>query len=171
MAHDGQVAPLKTKGDMAELIVAADLVKRGFRVAFPFGEDCDFLQEVRLVHLQLGPADQFVHAVREPLVIFVHYARGALVEVVNHLTGDPADGSEMPFGYICTKDELGDCRIRFQYKWGQKRFGTRATKRRDLQLEDLSRDRLYEFALIAAPIRLRGATGSPLRPLAFPLRS
>jgi hypothetical protein len=36
------VAPLKTKGDMAELIVAADLVKRGFRVAFPFGEDCDF---------------------------------------------------------------------------------------------------------------------------------
>jgi kynurenine formamidase len=40
-----------------------------------------------------------------------------------------------------------------------------------LNLEDLSRDRLYEFALIAAPIRLRGATGSPLRPLAFPLRS
>lgn len=27
---------------MAELIVAADLVKRGFRVAFPFGEDSDF---------------------------------------------------------------------------------------------------------------------------------
>jgi hypothetical protein len=36
------VAPLKTKGDLAELIVAADLVKRGFRVAFPFGEDCDW---------------------------------------------------------------------------------------------------------------------------------
>ncbi|MFL5839388.1 MAG: group I intron-associated PD-(D/E)XK endonuclease [Thermoleophilaceae bacterium] len=36
------MAPLKTKGDMAELIVAADLVKRGYRVAFPFGEDCDF---------------------------------------------------------------------------------------------------------------------------------
>jgi hypothetical protein len=27
---------------MAELVVAADLVKRGFRVAFPFGEDCDW---------------------------------------------------------------------------------------------------------------------------------
>ena len=39
-----------------------------------------------------------------------------------------------------------------------------------LNLEELSRDRLYEFALIAAPIRLRGATGAPLRPLAFPLR-
>ena len=39
-----------------------------------------------------------------------------------------------------------------------------------LNLEELSRDRLYEFALIAAPIRLRGATGAPLRPLAFPFR-
>jgi PD-(D/E)XK endonuclease len=36
------VAPLKTKGDLAELLVAADLVKRGYRVAFPFGEDSDF---------------------------------------------------------------------------------------------------------------------------------
>ena len=36
------MAPLKTKGDMAELTVAADLVKRGYRVAFPFGEDSDF---------------------------------------------------------------------------------------------------------------------------------
>jgi hypothetical protein len=27
---------------MAELIVAAELVKRGYRVAFPYGEDCDF---------------------------------------------------------------------------------------------------------------------------------
>ena len=35
------MAPLKTKGDLAELLVAADLVDRGFRVAFPFGEDSD----------------------------------------------------------------------------------------------------------------------------------
>jgi len=39
-----------------------------------------------------------------------------------------------------------------------------------LNLEELSRDKVYEFAFIGAPIRLRGATGSPLRPLAFPLR-
>ena len=32
----------KEKGDLAELRVAADLVGRGFRVALPFGEDCDF---------------------------------------------------------------------------------------------------------------------------------
>lgn len=36
------MAPLKTKGDTAELLVAGDLAKRGFRIAFPYGEDCDF---------------------------------------------------------------------------------------------------------------------------------
>ncbi len=39
-----------------------------------------------------------------------------------------------------------------------------------LNLEDLARDKVYEFAFIGAPIRLRGATGAPLRPLAFGLR-
>jgi kynurenine formamidase len=40
-----------------------------------------------------------------------------------------------------------------------------------LNLEELSQDGLYEFAFVGAPIRLRGATGSPIRPMAFPLRS
>ena len=40
-----------------------------------------------------------------------------------------------------------------------------------LWLEDLARDRVYEFAFIAAPIRMRGATGSPIRPLALPIRA
>lgn len=40
-----------------------------------------------------------------------------------------------------------------------------------VNLEDLSADNLNEFCLIVAPIRLRGATGSPIRPLAFALRS
>lgn len=39
-----------------------------------------------------------------------------------------------------------------------------------LSLESLAGDRVYEFGFIGAPIRLRGATGSPVRPLAFPLR-
>lgn len=38
-------------------------------------------------------------------------------------------------------------------------------------LEDLAKDKVYEFAFIAAPIKLRGATGSPTRPLALPLRA
>ena len=33
------MADLKRKGDLAELAVADDLVRRGFKVAFPFGED------------------------------------------------------------------------------------------------------------------------------------
>ena len=35
------MAPLKTKGDLAELKVAADLVDRGCRLSIPFGEDCN----------------------------------------------------------------------------------------------------------------------------------
>jgi hypothetical protein len=36
------VAPLKQKGDLAELMVAADLRRRGYRICIPFGEDCDY---------------------------------------------------------------------------------------------------------------------------------
>lgn len=39
-----------------------------------------------------------------------------------------------------------------------------------VNLEDLSRDGVNEFCLIAAPIRLRGASGAPLRPIALPVR-
>jgi kynurenine formamidase len=39
-----------------------------------------------------------------------------------------------------------------------------------LDLEQLAADGVYEFCFVAAPIRLRGATGSPVRPLAMPLR-
>jgi kynurenine formamidase len=37
-----------------------------------------------------------------------------------------------------------------------------------LNLEELARDRIYEFVLVAAPMKIRGATGAPIRPLAFP---
>jgi kynurenine formamidase len=37
-------------------------------------------------------------------------------------------------------------------------------------LEELARDRVYEFAFFGAPLRLRGSTGSPLHPWAMPLR-
>jgi PD-(D/E)XK endonuclease len=36
------MAPLKQKGDLAEMLVAADLVRRGYKVALPFGEDWDY---------------------------------------------------------------------------------------------------------------------------------
>jgi kynurenine formamidase len=36
----------------------------------------------------------------------------------------------------------------------------------NLDLEELARDRLYEFAFVFAPLRLKGATGSPGNPIA-----
>src|SRR5438270_5405669 len=37
----------------------------------------------------------------------------------------------------------------------------------NLNLEELARDRAWTFAFIAVPLKLQGATGSPLRPLAL----
>ncbi len=37
-------------------------------------------------------------------------------------------------------------------------------------LEELSRERVYEFAFIGASLKLRGADAAPLRPMALPLR-
>jgi kynurenine formamidase len=37
----------------------------------------------------------------------------------------------------------------------------------NLNLEELARDRRWQFAFIAAPLKFQGATGSPLRPLAL----
>jgi len=40
-----------------------------------------------------------------------------------------------------------------------------------VDLEELARDRVYEFAFIAASLRFRGASAAPFRPIAFPLRA
>ncbi len=37
-------------------------------------------------------------------------------------------------------------------------------------LEDLAQDQVYEFAFIAASLKLRGASGSPMRPIAIPIK-
>ena len=36
------MASTKAKGDLAEVAIAADLLRRGHKVAFPYGEDWDF---------------------------------------------------------------------------------------------------------------------------------
>ncbi len=36
-----------------------------------------------------------------------------------------------------------------------------------LNLEELSRDRVYEFVFVAAPLKIRGGTGAPIRPVAL----
>jgi kynurenine formamidase len=40
-----------------------------------------------------------------------------------------------------------------------------------LMLEELAKDKIWEFAFIGAPLKIRGATGSPLRPVALPIRN
>jgi hypothetical protein len=51
------MAPVKAKGDLAEVIVAADLLRRGHKVAFPYGEDWDYdlivCREGRLERVQV----------------------------------------------------------------------------------------------------------------------
>ena len=39
-----------------------------------------------------------------------------------------------------------------------------------LQLEELAAEGIHEVAFLAFPLKLRGATGSPVRPVAVPLR-
>jgi len=39
-----------------------------------------------------------------------------------------------------------------------------------VNMEELAAERLYEFAFFGFPLRLRGSTGAPLRPIAIPLR-
>jgi kynurenine formamidase len=36
-----------------------------------------------------------------------------------------------------------------------------------LNLEQLAASRVYQFAFVAAPLKIRGGTGSPIRPLAL----
>ena len=40
-----------------------------------------------------------------------------------------------------------------------------------VDLEALSKDKVYEFAFIGASLKLKGADGSPMRPIAMPLLS
>lgn len=40
-----------------------------------------------------------------------------------------------------------------------------------LWLEDLAKDKVHDFLFIASSLKLRGATGSPIRPLAIPVRN
>jgi hypothetical protein len=37
-----KMAALKMLGDLAEMAVATDLLRRGYKVAFPYGEDWDY---------------------------------------------------------------------------------------------------------------------------------
>ena len=48
-----------------------------------------------------------------------------------HILDIPVTGEREEFGYIATEKEYSDYHIRFEYKWGQKRFAPRAEAKRD----------------------------------------
>jgi kynurenine formamidase len=40
-----------------------------------------------------------------------------------------------------------------------------------IHLEEIAAEKMYEFALLALPLKFRGASGSPIRPIAVPLKA
>ncbi len=48
-----------------------------------------------------------------------------------HLNDIPATSARQPFGYLVTKSSYRDYHLRFQYRWGSKRFSPRESAKRD----------------------------------------
>jgi hypothetical protein len=87
------MAPLKQKGDLAELMVAADLRKRGFLLLIPWGEDSNY-------DLAIDRGDriervQVKHATSDGKVVPVRCTSYSLtngkVKQVKHYTQDMID--------------------------------------------------------------------------------
>lgn len=51
-----------------------------------------------------------------------------------HMYKDATDGSKQPSGYIVTETEFSNYHLRFQYKWGTKKFGGKVNAKRDAGL-------------------------------------
>ncbi len=82
------MAPLKQKGDLAEMLVAADLVRRGYKVALPFGEDWDYdlivERDGRLERVQVKYIDLRRQGGRGSMLLRIgHRTKGRGQEVVH----------------------------------------------------------------------------------------
>jgi Domain of Unknown Function (DUF1080) len=51
-----------------------------------------------------------------------------------HLYKDAPEGSQVVMGYICTEKEYGNYHLRFEYRWGAKKFQPRYALKRDAGL-------------------------------------
>jgi hypothetical protein len=84
---------LKGKGDLAELMVAADLLRRGFKIAFPYGEDCDFdlvlvrPERLERVQVKFAQSDGAVINVR----CFSHSLTNGKIRRTKHYTAETID--------------------------------------------------------------------------------
>jgi len=87
------MAPLKQKGDLAELMVAADLRRRGYRICIPFGEDCDY----DLVVERHGKLErvQVKHTTSDGAIVIVrcrsHSLTNGRVRATKHYTAESVD--------------------------------------------------------------------------------
>ena len=50
---------------------------------------------------------------------------------VIHVYKHAENGTSVPIGFFATETEYSHCHLRFQYKWGSKRFGIRPNQKRD----------------------------------------
>ena len=57
----------------------------------------------------------------------VFSVEGGVVHIYKHTE----DGASAPLGYFCTPTDYSHYHLRFQYKWGQKKFGERVNEKRD----------------------------------------
>jgi PD-(D/E)XK nuclease superfamily protein len=87
------VARLKQLGDLAQLEVACDLIRRGHRVAFPYGEDVDF--DLVLCRGRILERVQVKHARSRGGVVAVkcrsHSLTGGRVRRTKHYTPPAAE--------------------------------------------------------------------------------
>jgi hypothetical protein len=90
---DSAALNLKGKGDLAELMVAADLRRRGFKIAIPFGEDCDFdlvlIRDDRLQRVQVKYAESDGAVVK--VKCFSHSLTNGKVRRTKHYTAKTID--------------------------------------------------------------------------------
>jgi hypothetical protein len=84
---------LKAKGDLAEMMVAVDLLRRGHKVAIPYGEDCDF--DLVLIRGSQLERVQVKHARSDGAVIDVrchsHSLTNGKIRRTKHYTAETID--------------------------------------------------------------------------------
>ncbi len=84
---------LKAGGDLAELMVATDLMRRGHKIAIPYGEDCDF--DLVLIRSDRLERVQVKHTRSDGSVITVrcrsHSLTNGKIRRVKHYTAETID--------------------------------------------------------------------------------
>jgi hypothetical protein len=112
------MAALKAKGDLAELMVATDLLRRGYKVALPYGEDWDY----DLILCRRGKLErvQVKYTESDGIVVTVrcrsHSLTNGKIRATKHYTAETVDWIAVydrttDRCYYVPADELGDGRV------------------------------------------------------------